>query len=230
MGRIVVVDPQSELEPAWCIALERDGHDLVRRGEPAGMDVPPGDDVDLVLATLAAFRGYGESRPLPAPPVMVLARETMRAGALPALRLGYDAYLRHPFRAAAFHSRIEEMLHGSTGAAMAPPRSRWARVRLSDVVVDPREGTVQRAGTVLQLSHRELEVFRALLCRDGALARRGALLHEIWGRAGGEASRVVDNCVRSLRQKLEPQPGMPRHILTVHNAGYRLVGAAPVQS
>jgi len=35
-------------------------------------------------------------------------------------------------------------------------------------------------------------------------------------------TRTVDNYILSLRQKLEADPGHPRHIVTVRQVGYRL--------
>jgi DNA-binding response OmpR family regulator len=38
-------------------------------------------------------------------------------------------------------------------------------------------------------------------------------------------TRTVDNFVAKLRKKVECDPRNPRHILTVHGSGYRLVRA-----
>jgi two-component system alkaline phosphatase synthesis response regulator PhoP len=37
-------------------------------------------------------------------------------------------------------------------------------------------------------------------------------------------TRTVDVHVASLRQKIEPSPGRPQFIVTVHRLGYRFVG------
>jgi len=36
--------------------------------------------------------------------------------------------------------------------------------------------------------------------------------------------QLGDNFVAKLRQKIEPAPHEPEHILTVHGAGYKFVG------
>lgn len=48
-----------------------------------------------------------------------------------------------------------------------------------------------------------------------------------WGRSGRPCARyrdprAIDVHVRHLREKLEPEPDHPRHIVTVRGAGYRL--------
>ncbi|MEZ6197289.1 MAG: response regulator transcription factor [Planctomycetota bacterium] len=71
---------------------------------------------------------------------------------------------------------------------------------------------------------------RELLARIRVLLRREAprvvsrerFLEEIW--RGGEhvTNRTVDTHVLNLRRKIERDPKRPRHLLTVHGAGYRL--------
>jgi DNA-binding response OmpR family regulator len=62
-----------------------------------------------------------------------------------------------------------------------------------------------------------------LLRVEGAVVERRALLSEIWGVENEPLNRSVDNHVVSLRRKIEEDPSHPRHILTVHGFGYKLV-------
>jgi DNA-binding response OmpR family regulator len=48
-------------------------------------------------------------------------------------------------------------------------------------------------------------------------------MREVWGHRAAIVSRTVDTHIAELRRKLEADPGAPRHILTVHKVGYRLV-------
>ena len=36
-------------------------------------------------------------------------------------------------------------------------------------------------------------------------------------------TRTVDNQILKLRQKLEPDPANPKHLLTIYGAGYKFV-------
>ena len=49
------------------------------------------------------------------------------------------------------------------------------------------------------------------------------MLSDIWGVENEPQNRSVDNHIVSLRRKIEDDPAEPRHILTVHGQGYRLV-------
>ena len=52
---------------------------------------------------------------------------------------------------------------------------------------------------------------------------RDELLNKVWGYENYPCTRTVDNHILKLRQKLEPDPNMPRHFLTVHGVGYRFL-------
>ena len=52
---------------------------------------------------------------------------------------------------------------------------------------------------------------------------REELLNEVWGYTNYPSTRTVDNHILKLRQKLEPDPANPRHLLTIYGAGYKFV-------
>jgi DNA-binding response OmpR family regulator len=81
---------------------------------------------------------------------------------------------------------------------------------------------VYRAGQPVNLAPREFDLLLALLKRNGAVASRVHLMHEVWGYRPGIVSRTVDIHMAELRRKLEPDPARPRHFLTVWKMGYRL--------
>jgi DNA-binding response OmpR family regulator len=60
--------------------------------------------------------------------------------------------------------------------------------------------------------------------RPGHAFNRQELLRAIWGDSAYRDPRAIDVHIRHLREKLEPEPDKPRHILTVRGAGYRLRG------
>jgi DNA-binding response OmpR family regulator len=47
------------------------------------------------------------------------------------------------------------------------------------------------------------------------------LMQQVWRYSLGVTSRTVDQHVARLRNKLEPDPAQPRHLITVRKAGYR---------
>lgn len=71
---------------------------------------------------------------------------------------------------------------------------------------------------------REMEVMQYLSSHSQRLVFREELLTKVWDHARGLTleTRTVDIHIAKLRQKLEPDPGQPRHLITVRGAGFRL--------
>jgi DNA-binding response OmpR family regulator len=81
----------------------------------------------------------------------------------------------------------------------------------------------KKAEQVLKLSRKEFGVLRFLAGRAGQVVTRNELLDEVWGHESYPTTRTVDNHIASLRAKLEDDPSEPRHLITVHGVGYKLV-------
>lgn len=75
-----------------------------------------------------------------------------------------------------------------------------------------------------RLTTREVSLLRYLSTRMGADVSRDELHVEVWGYGVHTVSRAADDTVRRLRRKIEVNPKEPRHLLTVHGEGYRLLG------
>jgi DNA-binding response OmpR family regulator len=80
---------------------------------------------------------------------------------------------------------------------------------------------VLRGGEQVEFRPKEFDFLVALLAQDGNAISRKDLLVQVWGYGAGTASRTVDTHIGELRRKLEKNPTVPQHILTVRKSGYR---------
>jgi len=55
------------------------------------------------------------------------------------------------------------------------------------------------------------------------IVTRDQILNAVWGYEAYPNTRTVDAHVVRLRHKLESEPNVPRHFLTVHGVGYRFL-------
>ena len=90
-----------------------------------------------------------------------------------------------------------------------------------DVTVDFERGDVRKNGAAVALAAKELELLRYLVDHRGNVVSREELLEGVWEYQPGVSSRTLDVHVAWLRQKLEDNPQMPKHIHTVRGVGYR---------
>lgn len=82
-------------------------------------------------------------------------------------------------------------------------------------------------GEIIRLTDKEADILRYLHRAAGAPVAREALLGEVWGYQSGVTTHTLETHVYRLRQKIEPQMGKTRLLLTVEG-GYRLAMEAAV--
>ena len=94
---------------------------------------------------------------------------------------------------------------------------------LGPLTINRERRQVIRNDVLVPLSHREFDLFSALLDAGGAVVTRSDLLDQVWGEEWIGDPRTLDVHIRWCREKLEEDPSSPHLILTVRGVGYRLI-------
>ena len=132
-----------------------------------------------------------------------------------ALDLGADDYVTKPFGMAELMARLRTALRHRLQQEGAPPVFRSV-----GLTVDLLRRIVTRDGQPVHLSPREYDILALLVKHAGRVLTHRQILGQLWG-AGGDVQQLRVY-VRQVRQKIEPDPERPRHILTETGVGYRL--------
>jgi DNA-binding response OmpR family regulator len=150
-------------------------------------------------------------------PVVVLSAKGQETDKILGLNLGADDYVVKPFGLQELLARIKAVLRRRyPTAGTAQPL-----VTFGDVSVDVAARTVARSGTPVELTAQEFKLLAHFLGHPGRTFTRDELLSGAWGYHYEGSARTVDNFMRQLRLKFEPDPEAPRHFLTVRGLGYR---------
>ena len=226
MSRVLIVEDNHSLAFGLRNNLEIEGYQVdVADDGPSGLAAARRMQPDLVVLDLMipGMDGYRVLRQLREDgltmPVLILTARGEEADKVLGFRLGADDYVTKPFGVLELLARVEALLRRSRpqGASGAQPVQRFG-----DVEVEVTTRSVRRGGELVALTPMEFDLLIALLRRQGAVASRLELLKEVWGHSSAVLTRTVDTHIGELRRKLEPDPSVPRHILTVRKAGYRL--------
>jgi two-component system alkaline phosphatase synthesis response regulator PhoP len=155
-------------------------------------------------------------------PVLLLTARSAESDKVLGLELGADDYVTKPFSLRELRARVRVLLRRVERGAVAP----GGRLRIGDVDVDLDAYELRRGRAAHRLSPTEAAMLALLWQERGRVVDRARFLAEIWGGAS-IGDRTIDTHLLHLRQKLERDPRQPRHLLTVHGVGYRLVVDAP---
>ena len=93
----------------------------------------------------------------------------------------------------------------------------------SDVYLNFKRNEVKKGNTQIKLSAMEFKVMHYFVQREGEVIERNQLLNEVWGYENYPSTRTVDNFILNLRKKIEDDHTNPKHLLTIHGAGYKFV-------
>ena len=157
--------------------------------------------------------------------VLILSARDQEVDKVQGFRIGADDYVVKPIGVLEFLARVEAIIRRLAPTARASAavdgRPKNSQLSFSDVMVDLRTRTVLRAGKSVELSPMEFDFLAFLIESGGDIVSRDTLMRQVWRYSLGVTSRTVDQHVARLRNKLEPDPAQPRHLITVRKAGYR---------
>ena len=232
MTTILIVEDNADLVYGLRNNLEIEGYDVAvaadgSEGLARARDLRPDLVIlDLMLPRIDGYRVLKTMRDDGLDmPVLILTAHGQEADKVRGFRLGADDYVTKPFGVLELMARVGALLRRTS--RRLPKLA--ARETFGDIEIDPSTRTVRRRGEPVPLTPMELDLLIALVRRRGAVASRLELLQEVWGHSAAVLTRTVDTHIAELRRKLEDDPTLPRHILTVRKAGYRLDAGEKLQ-
>jgi two-component system KDP operon response regulator KdpE len=220
---VLVVDDEPPIRRFLRTSLGAVGHRVVtaeNAAEALAMLVAEKPDViilDLGLPDRSGLDVIMEIRRRSPVPIIVLSARSDERSKVEALDLGADDYIGKPFGMPELTARIRAALRHAFQA-----QGEYPVFVSGNLAVDLVRRQVTRAGFEVKLSPKEFELLRHLVAHAGKVLTHRHLLREVWGPAQTDEVQYLRVFIRGLRQKLEPDPTRPTHILTELGVGYRL--------
>jgi DNA-binding response OmpR family regulator len=149
-------------------------------------------------------------------PIMMLTSKSMEMDKVLGLEMGADDYMTKPFGIRELLARVRVLLRRKGELVKDIEECTFG-----DVAIDFVRQEARRNGKAMKLSVREYAVMKFLVQHEGEVVTRDMLLNQVWGYDTFPTTRTVDNYILALRKKLEEDASAPKHILTVHTAGYK---------
>jgi two-component system alkaline phosphatase synthesis response regulator PhoP len=153
-------------------------------------------------------------------PIVMLTARGDETDRIVGLELGADDYVVKPFSPKELVARVRAVLRRSRAAARGDEI-----VRAGDFEIDTGKMRVSVGGASVELTPTEFQLLATLAREPGRVFTRSQLLDAVHGVAIESYERAIDAHVKNLRRKIEPTPGNPRYVVTVHGVGYRFADA-----
>jgi len=151
-------------------------------------------------------------------PIIFLTSKKEEVDKILGLELGADDYVTKPFSVRELLARIKALLRRK-----GEVRREIDEYTFGTVHIDFKKQLALKEMEMIKLSAKEFEVLKYFIQHEGEVVTREMLLDDVWGYENFPTTRTVDNYILSIRKKLEETPNEPKHILTVHTAGYKFV-------
>lgn len=160
-------------------------------------------------------------------PVIVLSARSSEHDKVHTLGIGADDYLVKPASMRELAARIEVALRRSGGAtAPTPGGDADEPIEAPGIRIDFRthRALVETSPTTwidAELTVREFRLLVTLARKEGQVLTRDELQQRVWGTPYRPRDRIVDVCVRKLREKLDQRSPDRAFIHTHYGVGYR---------
>jgi DNA-binding response OmpR family regulator len=223
MQTVLVIDDDESLRDTIGVLLEQESFRAVlvadgREGFEKALLLKP--DLVLVDLRLPGMSGVDICKQLRAAqmqtPIIVLSAVGDEVDKVLLLEIGADDYVVKPFGTRELLARIRALLRRTSPDA-------HKIFHFADAEIDLDRRMVSRRGDELKLTPAEYNLLTYFLQNPDRPLTRDMILNSVWGYQSFPNTRTVDAHVVKLRQKLEPDPNVPRHFLTVHGVGYRFL-------
>jgi two-component system response regulator RegX3 len=223
MTRILVVedevsfsDPLSYLlrKEGYEVSVAEDGPDALTQFDGAGADLVL---LDLMLPGLSGVDVCRALRQRSGVPVIMLTAKDSEIDKVVGLEIGADDYVTKPYSSRELLARIKAVLRRQAEPEVALPMT----LEAGPVRMDVERHVVTVDGRATSLPLKEFELLELLLRNAGRVLTRMQLIDRVWGSDYVGDTKTLDVHVKRLRAKVEPDPGSPKHIVTVRGLGYK---------
>ncbi|HVL84985.1 MAG TPA: response regulator transcription factor [Pseudonocardia sp.] len=227
MTRVLIVEDEESFADPLAFLLRKEGFTtaVAATGQDALEEFDRnGADIVLLDLMLPGMGGTDVCRALRSrsavPVIMVTARDS-EIDKVVGLEIGADDYVTKPYSARELIARVRAVLRrGGEGADADTP----GVLEAGPVRMDVERHVVTVDGAEVSLPLKEFDLLEYLLRNVGRVLTRGQLIDRVWGADYVGDTKTLDVHVKRLRSKIEADPSMPVHLVTVRGLGYKFEG------
>ena len=151
-------------------------------------------------------------------PILMLSAMKETKERIKGLEIGADDYLGKPFEPQELLLRIEAILRRTDERHLKSSIDNKI-TKFGELIFDPKLSIIWKQKFKILLTKKECELLNELIKLHGKPVNRNMLAKNL-----NLGSRRIDVTISRLRTKIETNPRIPIHILTIRGEGYSLSG------
>jgi len=174
--------------------------------------------LDVMMPILDGFTACARIREFSNIPVILVTAKGEERDRVRGLDAGADDYIVKPFSAQELLARVRAVLRRAE--RQASESFHEPIFRHHELQIDLARALVTCGGKEISLTATEYRLLQTLAAAMGKVLTPEDLLSGVWGPEYREDKEILWVCLSRLRQKIEPDPKNPIHIVTRQGIGY----------
>jgi len=151
-------------------------------------------------------------------PVMMLSGKSDEVDQVLGLGFGADSYLTKPFRISVLIQNAKALIRRTREYSV-----QVQEIRRGPFVADTLRMECFKNGRVLNLTGRELTLFRFFMEHPRQVFTKEQLYQHVWNEAAVDDNTIMVY-IKRIRDKIEDDPKNPVYLKTIRGIGYRFDG------
>jgi DNA-binding response OmpR family regulator len=220
--KILVVEDEHRIAQGIREGLEEEGYavDVEHDGESGYNTASSSDNYDLIIldVMMPGLNGYQVAAKLRHDgnhtPILMLTAKDQERDIVKGLDTGADDYLAKPFSFDVLLARIRALLR-------RPHQSLGETLTVGDLMLDPADKRVERAGKDIRLTSKEFAILEYFMRNPGRVLSKDNIISHVWDFDADVLPNNVEVFMTFLRAKID-KPFKHQLLHTVRGFGYKL--------
>ena len=233
MKKVLIAEDESAIREIIAITLKRAGYEVTEAcdGQQA-LDIYAEKNgafdvvlLDIMMPNLDGLevckRLRNESSTVG---IIMLTAKTQEMDKVSGLLMGADDYITKPFSPSELMARVDSVYRRvalNTQTVASPARA--DKITVEPFELNLRNRTLYKNNVLIELTQVEFQIIEYFFSNPGKTLSRTDILNEVWGESYFGDEKVVDVNIRRLRMKVEDEPSLPKHLVTVWGMGYKWI-------
>ena len=231
MKKVLIAEDESAIREIIAITLKRAGYEVTEAcdGEEALLLYTEHENefdvvlLDIMMPNIDGLEVCKRLRKISSTVgIIMLTAKTQEMDKVSGLLMGADDYITKPFSPSELMARVDSVyrrvaMNSNQNNQQVPAD----KINIGPFELNLRNRTLFKNGVQIELTQVEFQIIEFFFSNPGKALSRTDILKHVWGESYYGDEKVVDVNMRRLRMKIEDEPSLPKHLVTVWGMGYK---------